>query len=68
MELEQAQKLINQDRTDRVQRVIDGLKTLLEENNCEVVAEMELMLLGNKIVIDSRMVEPDKIKLNIIPK
>ena len=66
--IEAAQKLIEQDRTMRITKVLEGMSKLMKENNCDLVVEMLVPFLGSDILITDKMLPQEKVKLTVIAK
>lgn len=67
-QIEQAAKIVEQDKADRSTRVMTGLAKLLEENNCDITVEMAVPFMGRDIVVSDKMLPPEKVKITIVPK
>ncbi len=68
MNIEEARKVIKEEEEGRIKSTITALDVAHKENNTDHYVTMEIVLFGQIVKIDSRMLPHDKTILNIVSK
>lgn len=63
--LELAKEEIRKDKDKRVKASAEGIEKVLKENNCSTSFQIEVLIAGSKVIIDSRNVAQDKVKFQV---